>query len=240
MRQMLVVSRCWQRSLRWTDREPVKSRRCVALPSAFTGGCGQAARPSFSAMRLMSMDAHEPGALTHWLQSWRQGNSSAFNAVFEQVYAELRLIAAGRIAKLAGHATLTPTELLHEAVLRVIGSDVSWQNRAHFFASMSVCMRTVLVDHARARLCDKRGAGAVHVTLDGADRGEESSIVDLLALDQALHQLAQLDARSSAVLHLSLFAGLSRHEIAEVLAVSVQIVDRELRFAKSWLHHHAL
>lgn len=178
--------------------------------------------------------------LTQWLQSWQQGNADAFASVFEQAYAQLRQIAAMRIAKVAGDATLSPTELLHEAVLRVLGRDVTWQNRAHFFASMSVYMRAVLVDHARARLSDKRGAGAVHITLEAAERGEESSIVDLLALDQALNQLEQLDARSSAVLHLTLFAGLARNDIAEVLKVSVQIVDRELRFAKSWLHHHAL
>lgn len=178
--------------------------------------------------------------LTQWLLAWREGNVAAFAPLFEQAYAELREIAAMRIAKVAGNATLTPTELLHEAVLRVMGSDVTWQNRAHFFASMSIYMRAVLVDHARARLSDKRGAGAVHVTLEASERGEGSSIIDLLALDQALNQLEQLDARSSAVLHFSLFAGLPRHEIAEVMKVSVQIVDRELRFAKSWLRHHAL
>ena len=178
--------------------------------------------------------------LTQLLQSWQHGNADAFSSLFEQAYAQLRQIAAMRIAKASGDVTLTPTELLHEAVLRVIDGSVTWQNRAHFFASMSVYMRAVLVDRARARLSDKRGAGAVHVTLGAAERCEESGAVDLLALDQELHQLEQLDARSSAVLHLTLFAGLSRHEIAEVLKVSVQVVDRELRFAKSWLHHHVL
>jgi RNA polymerase sigma factor (TIGR02999 family) len=191
-------------------------------------------------MILMAAATSTQLPLTQWLQSWQQGNADAFASVFEQAYAELRQIAAMRIARVAGDATLTPTELLHEAVLRVLGRDVTWQNRAHFFASMSVYMRAVLVDHARARFSDKRGAGAVHITLEGAERGEESSIIDLLALDQALNQLEQHDARSSAVLHLTLFAGLARHDIAEVLNVSVQIVDRELRFAKSWLHHHAL
>jgi RNA polymerase sigma factor (TIGR02999 family) len=191
-------------------------------------------------MGPMSASASAQLPLTQWLQSWQQGNADAFAPVFEQAYAELRRIAAMRIAKVAGDATLTPTELLHEAVLRVLDGGVTWQNRAHFFASMSVYMRAVLVDHARARLSDKRGAGAVHVTLGGAEPGQESGIVDLLALDQALNQLEQLDARCSAVLHLTLFAGLPRNDIADVLKVSVQIVDRELRFAKSWLHHHAL
>jgi len=204
------------------------------------GGSGQDADVTGGAMRPSTASASGQLPLTQWLQSWQAGNAEAFSSLFEQTYTELRQIAAMRIARVAGGATLSPTELLHEAVLRVIGGAVTWQNRAHFFASMSVYMRAVLVDHARARFSDKRGAGAVHVTLAGAEQGEESGIVDLLALDQALSQLEALDARSSAVLHLSLFAGLSRHEIAEVMGVSVQIVDRELRFAKSWLHHHAL
>jgi RNA polymerase sigma factor (TIGR02999 family) len=178
--------------------------------------------------------------LAEWLPSWQQGSSETFAPLFDDAYGELRRIAAMRIAQVSGDATLSPTELLHEAVLRVLDGEVRWQNRAHFFASMSIYMRAVLVDHARARLSDKRGAGALHVTLGAADHGEDSPILDLLALDQALTRLEALDARSSAVLHLALFAGLGRHDIAEVVGVSVQIVDRELRFAKSWLQRHLL
>lgn len=176
--------------------------------------------------------------LTQFLQAWEQGDGAAFAHLFDGAYAELKQVAAQRIAQVAGDATLTPTELLHEAVVRVMGSAITWQNRAHFFASMSIYMRSILIDHARARLSDKRGHGAMHVTLNRVEAGDESGIIDLLSLDAALNRLEQLDARSSAVLHLTCFAGLDRREIAEVLQVSVQIVDRELRFAKSWLNAH--
>ncbi len=99
-------------------------------------------------------------------------------------------------------------------------------------------MRTVLIDRARARLSQKRGGNALHVTLSQIEVGAESQVLDLLALDDALIRLEALDERSSSVLHLTYFGGLNRHQIAQVLAVSVQIVDRELRFAKSWLNTH--
>lgn len=174
------------------------------------------------------------------LAQWQQGDGAAFASLFEQAYGELKGVAMMRIAQVSGDATLSPTELLHEAVLRVMDAGAVWQSRAHFFASMSIYMRAVLVDRARARQADKRGgignAGLLtRVTLTEG-YGEESGIIDLLALDHALNTLEQLDARSSAVLHLTYFAGLTRMEISEVLNVSPQVVDRELRFAKSWLN----
>ncbi len=180
-------------------------------------------------------DSKDPAApLSVLLASWQRGDGAAFAALFDQAYAELKRIAAQRIAHLSARSTLTPTELLHESVLRVMDGAVTWQNRAHFFASMSVCMRTVLLDHARARHSNKRGGDLLRVSPSDAQRGEEFGIAELLSLDSAPRRLEQLDARSSAVLHLTYFGGLARAEIAEVLKVSVQIVGRELRFAKSW------
>jgi RNA polymerase sigma factor (TIGR02999 family) len=176
--------------------------------------------------------------LTHMLDSWRSGNAGAFDRLFELAYEQLKQIAAQRLRSVDGSKTLSPTELMHEAVVRVMGANPQWQSRAHFFASMSLYMRAVLIDHARARQSARRGGGVLHVTLTGADIGADSAIADLLALDRALNQLEAQDARSASVLHLTYFAGLDRHEIAEVLTVSVQIVDRELRFAKSWLNAH--
>ncbi len=174
--------------------------------------------------------------ITSLLAQWQQGDGAALAALFEQAYVELKNVAAMRIAQVSGNATLSPTELLHEAVLRVMDAQAVWQNRAHFFASMSIYMRAVLVDRARARQSDKRMAVFARVTLIDAEGGEASGISDLLALDQALTQLENLDARSSAVLHLTYFGGLKRTEISEILQVSPQVVDRELRFAKSWLN----
>lgn len=184
----------------------------------------------------MHADSAPDTSLTALLDAWRQGDGASLGRVFDHAYAELRRIAAGRLRQVDGRSTLAPTELMHEAALRVLDAPVDWRNRAHFFASMSLYMRAVLVDHARARLADKRGGAQLHLSLGGVEAGSESGIADLLALETALARLESMDARSSAVLHLTCFAGLSRHEIAGVLNVSVQIVDRELRFAKTWLN----
>jgi RNA polymerase sigma factor (TIGR02999 family) len=176
--------------------------------------------------------------LTERLAALRQGNDAARNQIFELAYAELRLLAAQRLRSFHGAGALSPTELMHEAVIRVIGANTEWQDRVHFFASMSVYMRAVLLDHARALSSERRGGAVLHVTLSHADAGSgvESEMADLLALDRALHALEAQDPRSATVLHLSCFAGLDRHAIAVLLEVSVQVVDRELRFAKSWIN----
>jgi RNA polymerase sigma factor (TIGR02999 family) len=176
--------------------------------------------------------------LTQLLDAWHQGQDAALERVFELTYARLKEIATQRLRSHDGKVALSPTELMHEAVVRVLGASPQWQNRAHFFASMSLCMRAALIDQARTGQSERRGHARLHVTLGQADVGAESAIADLLALDQALNHLEAHDARSSSVLHLSYFAGLDRHEMAEVLKVSVQIIDRELRFAKSWLNAH--
>ena len=175
-----------------------------------------------------------PVPLTNLLQAWQQGDGAAFSTLFDQVYDQLRKIAAQRLREVGGDSALAPTELLHEAVLRIADAPKDWQNRAHFFASMSLYIRAVLVDHARAREAEKRGGRNLHVTITGANLAVDSNIADLLALDQALNKLEALNARSGEVLHLTYFAGLDREQIADVLKVSVATVDRELRFARSW------
>ena len=191
----------------------------------------------------MSSPAKPPGVptttpLTILLHAWQQGDGAAFATLFDQVYTQLKRIAAQRLREVGGDSTLAPTELLHEAVLRIADAPKDWQNRAHFFASMSLYIRSVLVDHARARATEKRGGRNLHVTLTGANLGVESNVADLLALDQALSQLEALDQRSGEVLHLTYFAGLDRQQIADVLKVSVATVDRELRFARAWLNQN--
>jgi RNA polymerase sigma factor (TIGR02999 family) len=186
----------------------------------------------------MSATPAPDAPLTVMLDAWQQGDGAAFSKVFDQAYDQLKRIAAQRLREVGGDSTLAPTELLHEAVLRIADAPKDWQNRAHFFASMSLYIRAVLVDHARARATKKRGGRNIHLTLTSADLGDESNISDLLALDQALHMLEALDARSAEVLHLTYFAGLDRQQIADVLQVSLATVDRELRFARAWLNQH--
>jgi RNA polymerase sigma factor (TIGR02999 family) len=175
-------------------------------------------------------------ALTTLLESWQRGNGAAFAQVFDKAYEELRRIAAGRLRQGGGNLSLAPTDLLHEAVLRVVDTPIQFESRSHFYASMSLYMRGVLVDHARARQAEKRGGDRVQVTYTESGVADESQAADLLALDQALKQLAALDARGADILHLTYFAGLEREEIAKVLKISVPTVDRDLRFARAWLN----
>jgi len=174
-------------------------------------------------------------ALTDLLESWQRGEGAAFSKLFELAYDELKQIAAQRLRQAGSDLTLTPTVLLHEAYLRVAGKSLDWDNRAHFFASMSLYIRSALVDHARARQSAKRGGADLRISLSDGQLGEESMVADLLALDQALTRLAGLDPRCAEVLHLTHFAGLDREQITVVLGVSLSSVDRDLRFARAWL-----
>jgi len=174
-------------------------------------------------------------SLTNLLHAWREGSGTAFGRLIDQVYDQLRTMAANRMKRSGGSLTLSPTELLHEVLVNVMPAPMDWNNRAHFFATMSLAIRSVLVDHARARLTEKRGGNRIHVTLTGVDPGEESMALDLLALEQALTQLEKLDPRCGEVMHLTYFGGLSREDIASLLKVSVPTVTRDLRFARAWL-----
>lgn len=174
--------------------------------------------------------------LTHLLREWRNGDGQVFSALIEQAYPALKRIAVGRIGRQSGAATLSPTELVHEAALGMMQSPMDFANRAHFFATMSLAMRSILVDHARARAADKRGGDAVQVSLSRIDAGDEGGLaIDLLALEQALKRLEALDPRCGQIMHLTYFGGLGQEEIAAVLDVSVPTVKRDLRFARSWL-----
>ncbi|AVP98333.1 RNA polymerase subunit sigma-70 [Ahniella affigens] len=176
-----------------------------------------------------------PLRLTELLAAWQGGQNGAFGQAFALVYEELKRIASQRLRQSGSDLTLSPTALLHEAYLRVAESDVVFKNRAHFFAGMSLYIRSALVDHARARTAAKRGGLDMLVSLSEAQMGEEAMVTELLALDQSLQALAALDPRCAEVMHLLCFAGLDREEIADVLTVSLATVDRDLRFGKAWI-----
>jgi RNA polymerase sigma factor (TIGR02999 family) len=182
-------------------------------------------------------DKHASRSLTELLADWRAGDGQALDAALQRALSELQSMAAGRMHRNAD-LTLTPAELLNEAVIHVLQSSKHFNNRAHFFATMSLHMRTVLVDYARARHAGKRGSGAVRVTLTHSGLGEESFTLELIALDEALKMLAKAEPRAAEVIHLTSFAGLEREAIAEVLGISVPTVDRDLRFARAWLAEH--
>jgi RNA polymerase sigma factor (TIGR02999 family) len=176
-----------------------------------------------------------PG-VTELLLEWRRGTPGALDQLVRVVYHELKRLAARQLKAERPDHTLQPTALVHEAYTRLVTADVPLNDRAHFFAVAARIMRQVLVDHARGRRRLKRGAGAIRITLDENIAGAGSAPDDILALDSALHRLAQLDARKAEVIQLHFFAGLNQSEIASALGVSNATVTRDLRMARAWLH----
>jgi RNA polymerase sigma-70 factor, ECF subfamily len=182
------------------------------------------------------MPTPSPQNVTQLLQAWGQGEDSALERLVPLVHQELRRVARRYMfGERAGH-TLQATALVNEAYLKLLGcQNVDWQNRAHFFAISAQLMRRILVDSARARGYQKRGAGAPKVTLDEALIGPQEKGYDLVALDDVLKIFAEIDSRKSQVVELRFFGGLSVEETAAVLKVSPDTVLRDWRLAKAWL-----
>jgi RNA polymerase sigma factor (TIGR02999 family) len=170
--------------------------------------------------------------VTALLHAWRDGSGAAFAALIDEVYDELKRIAAVRLNQVGRASTLSPTELLHDALVGLMPANMAFNDRSHFFATVSLAIRSVLVDHARARAAQKRGGDLERVTLTGIEGGEGASAFDLLAIDEALTRLEQEDPRAGQVMHLAYFGGLAPLEIAELLGVSESTVVRDLRFAR--------
>lgn len=174
--------------------------------------------------------------VTQLLVDWRNGDEAAFAQLLPVVYDELHRIARRYMSRETASHTLQTTALINEAYLRLINQqNVDWQNRAHFFAVSARVMRGLLVDHARARAYEKRGGGAVQVSLNEELASTPELSLDVLGLDEALEQLAVVDARKSRIVELRFFGGLSVEETAEVLGVSAITIKREWLKAKAWL-----
>jgi RNA polymerase sigma factor (TIGR02999 family) len=173
------------------------------------------------------------------LQAWGGGDGEARDRVMELVYEELRWRAAAYLRReRAGH-TLQPTALVHETYLHLVNQNAaSWQNRAQFFGVASQLMRRILVDRARARQTAKRSGQWARVTLDEAVAEHPDHAVDVLDLDDALTDLASLDARKSQVAELKFFGGLTLEQTGDVLGLSVATVEREWQLARAWLYAH--
>jgi len=152
------------------------------------------------------------------------------------LYKELRRIAAAKMRYERGSHTLQPTALVHEAYLRLADQSASvWQDRTRVLALAAHAMRNILIDHARAHVADKRGAGAVQVTLREDLASSEEILADVLAVDEALNELAEFDQRQASVMELHFFAGLTFDEIAQQLGVSSRTIKRDWEMARSWL-----
>lgn len=175
--------------------------------------------------------------ITRLLADWAGGDRGALDRLAPLVHAELRRIARRQMGgERQGH-TLQATALVNEAYLRLAGQEgFEWKDRAHFYAVCAQVMRHVLIDHARAHARDKRGRGALHVSLDEAAVMSVEGASELVALDEALRELEELDPQKGKVVELRYFAGLSIEETAEVLNISPTTVRREWRRAKAWLY----
>jgi RNA polymerase sigma-70 factor, ECF subfamily len=172
------------------------------------------------------------GELTTLLQRWAGGDRNAGEEALERSYAELRRLAAHYLSlERPGH-TLQPTALVHEMYLRLERSAVEWADRKHFFVVVAGQMRRILVDHARARAA-RPGGG--RVDLGEADRPELPRDADLLALDEALERLRELDERAASAVELRYFGGFTEAEAASILGVSVATLKRDWEFARAWL-----
>ena len=174
--------------------------------------------------------------VTELLQQLSRGRQGAADDLLPMVYSELRRIAHRQLkGERAGH-TLNATALVHEAYLRLGLNRISWNDRVHFFAVAARAMRRVLIDYALARRAEKRGGGAADVTLDDTIAAPERRIDDLLAIDEALNRLEQLDPRQVMVVECHVFAGMSLDDTAAVLDVSPATVSRDWALARAWLN----
>ena len=183
------------------------------------------------------METLSPQEITRLLADWNAGDAEALERLAPLVYAELRRIARRQIAREREGHTLQATALVNEAYLRLAGGEgLAVRDRAHFYAVCAQVMRHVLVDHARAHARDKRGGGAVHVPLDEAANAAGAGSKEMLALDEALRGLEEVDPQKARVVALRYFAGLGIEETAEVLGISPTTVRREWRRAKAWLY----
>ncbi len=185
----------------------------------------------------MTMLAAPPHEVTQLLLDWSKGNQTALNKLMPLIYKELRRLAHQYLSKERTGHTMQTTDLVHEAYLRLVDQRrVRWQNRSHFFGVAAQLMRRILVDHARRHKRVKRGGDTTIVSLDEVAVVSPQSSVDLLALDEALKRLAEIDQRKATIVELRFFGGLEVKETAAFLEISEITVMRDWKMAKAWLH----
>ena len=178
------------------------------------------------------------GEVTVMLRRWQAGDSGARDALFEMLHANLLAVARQHIGSHEG-LTLAPADLVNESLLRMLGAQPDYKDRTHLLATAALKVRSVLIDHIRARMAVKRGGELQRVTLSVAidEVAVTGQPLDALALHEALEALGAFDSRAANVIELTYFGGMERREIAMVLDVSVPTVDRDLRFGRAWLAH---
>jgi RNA polymerase sigma factor (TIGR02999 family) len=175
--------------------------------------------------------------VTQLLFRWSQGDQAALEELEPLVHGELHNLAAAYLKRRRRNPTLQPTDLINEALLRLLrqSTPVQWDSRAHFFAIAARLMRVVLVDHARKRRAEKRGGGLQAITLVGTEVLCLDRTPDILEIDEALNDLAKVDKRKADVIEQRYFTGMTREEIAAHLGLSLETVKRDLRLGEAWL-----
>ena len=179
----------------------------------------------------------QPADVTQLLLAWNNGDRSALDRLMPVVYQELRRLARRHLREEDPGHSLQATALVNDVYIRLVDQkQVNWQNRAHFFGAAARIIRRVLVDHARARHRLKRGGDALRVTLNDEINLAVPADVDVVALDDALNRLAQLDPQQERIIELRFFTGLSIEETAEALNISSATVKRDWTMARAWLY----
>ncbi len=179
------------------------------------------------------------GEVTRLLGALREGDNEASDRLIALVYAELRRLAGSYMQRERKDHTLQATALVHEAYMRMVGSQAAPENRAHFFGIAANTMRQVLLDHARRHRAAKRGGEGTHkVDLEAHLMISEGALDDVIAIDDALEQLAAIDPRLTRLIELRFFGGLSVEEAAELLGISMITAKRDWKSAKAWLHRY--
>ena len=175
--------------------------------------------------------------ITKLLQGWRGGDRAALDALVPVVYKELHRLAHCELRKERPDHTLQSAALVNEAYLRLFRMQPPrWENRTHFFAIAAHLMRQILVDYARRHHASKRGSGLCMLTLDDVGALSQRKEMDVIAIDDALHALAEVDPRQSRVVELRFFAGLSLEETSEVMGIATATVQRDWTAARAWLY----
>jgi RNA polymerase sigma factor (TIGR02999 family) len=178
----------------------------------------------------------QPTEVTVLLTRLSDGDATAMSSLFDVLYLELRRIAVAAMRAERREHTLQPTALVHEAFVRLADMSAPLENRRHFFGVAAMAMRRILVEHARARGADKRGANAPHVSMEGVDvPAIQAEAIDIESLDMALTRLATLDARQAQIVELRYFAGLSVEQTAELIGISPRTVKRDWQMSRAWL-----
>jgi len=186
---------------------------------------------------LSTMPDAGPETVTEMLFAAREGQPGAFDALYERVYDELRRLARV-VRRRDSNQTINTTALVHEAYLHLVPSkSLNWQDRTHFFRVAARAMRQVLVQAARRRHAAKRGGNAIKVTFDESIHQSDLNLESVIALDDALKRLSEMDARQAQIVECRFFAGLSVEETAEALSIGPSTVKRDWRAARAWLTH---